>query len=255
LAGTDLDCGPTGIVGGIAFPWLKGSARRVLVQIDWRSGGRLLRVVDGRTPSIQVYGAPATSGWRLLRPIAVDYTWLGIEHILSGFDHLLFVLALTLLVRDTKQLLATITAFTVAHSLTLALTVMGWLSLPSAPVEATIALSIVLVCVECLRPKDSLSHRAPWLVAFVFGLLHGLGFASSLLEIGLPEKHLPAALAFFNVGVELGQISVIALIALAAWLLTRLNARKIWMWRGLVYTIGGLAAYWSIERGIAIFGG
>src|SRR5204863_3481547 len=122
-----------------------------------------------------------------------DYVRLGVEHILTGYDHLLFVVALTLLVRKRRPLVATITAFTVAHSITLASTVLGLVSVPSAPVEATIALSIVLVCAECLRPGDSLTRRAPWLVAFSFGLLHGMGFASALAEIGLPEKHIPAA--------------------------------------------------------------
>ena len=253
LLGTELDCGLMGLAGSIELPWLQGSGSRVMVQIDWHSGSRLLRVVDGRYPSLTVYGTPAAGGIRFLKPIAIDYTRLGIEHILTGFDHLLFVLAVTLLVRSGKRLIAAITAFTVAHSLTLALTVLGWLWLPSAPVETAIALSIVLVCAECVRPADSLTHRAPWLVTFAFGLLHGLGFASALLAIGLPEKHVPSALLFFNVGVEIGQLLAIASFIALGSLLTRISRRPAWLERGLVYAMGATAAFWSIERGLAVF--
>jgi len=208
--GALLECGPLGLVGVIDFPWLAGGESSVTVLIDWRNGSRLLRVLNGRSPSLTVYGIPASAGLRFLAPIALDYTRLGIEHILSGFDHLMFVLAITILVQSRKALIQAITAFTVAHSLTLAATVLGWLSLPSAAVETTIALSIVLACSECLRPKDSLARRAPWLVTFAFGLLHGMGFASALIETGLPDQHVPTALLFFNVGVELGQLAAIA---------------------------------------------
>jgi hydrogenase/urease accessory protein HupE len=249
----ELDCGKMGLVGSIELPWLKGSESRVMVQIDWRDGSRVARIVDGRSPSLVVYGIPASSGLRFLKPVAIDYTRLGIEHILTGFDHLLFVLAITILVRSGKRLVAAITAFTVAHSLTLAVTVLGLFRLPSAPVETTIALSIVLVCSECLRPADSLTHRAPWIVTFAFGLLHGMGFASALLAIGLPEKHVPSALLFFNVGVELGQLLAIALFIGLGWLATRFDRRPAWLSRGLVYAMGATAAFWSLERGIAIF--
>lgn len=253
LRGVELDCGSTGLVGSIELPWLKGSESRVMLQIDWRDGSRLGRVVDGRSPSLAVYGIPATSGLRYLEPVAIDYTRLGIEHILTGFDHLLFVLAITLLVRSGKRLVAAITAFTVAHSLTLAATVLGWLWLPSAPVETAIALSIVLVCAECARPADSLTQRAPWVVTFAFGLLHGLGFASALMAIGLPARHVPSALLFFNVGVELGQLGAIAVFIAMGWLLSRVSRRPAWLARGFIYAMGTTAAFWSIERGLAIF--
>jgi hydrogenase/urease accessory protein HupE len=202
LDGPRLACGPTGLAGTIEFPWLEGTLTRLMVDIEWRDGSRLLRVVTASAPRLAVYGG-AASGLRALVPLVSDYTRLGVEHILGGFDHLCFVLALTLLVRERRRLLATITAFTLAHSLTLAATALGALELPGAPVEVMIALSIVLVCAECLSPAGSLTRRAPWLVAFSFGLLHGMGFASALLEIGLPEKHLPSALFSFNLGVEL----------------------------------------------------
>jgi len=255
--GTTLDCGARGLVGTIEFPWLAGGESRVTVLIDWSNGSRLFRVVNGRAPSLKVYGIPPSAGLRFLAPIAADYTRLGVEHILTGFDHLMFVLAVTILVRTRKALVAAITAFTVAHSLTLAATVLGWLELPSAAVETTIALSIVLACAECLRPSDSLAHRAPWLVTFVFGLLHGMGFASALLETGLPEKHVPSALLFFNVGVELGQLAAIAaFVALRlalVWLWGRIARRPAWSTRALVYAMGSTAAYWSLERGAAMF--
>jgi hydrogenase/urease accessory protein HupE len=252
-----LDCGPLGLVGTIDFPWLAGGESRVTVVIDWLDGARLLRVVNGRSPSLTVYGIPASAGFRFLWPIAVDYTRLGVEHILTGFDHLMFVLAVTLLVRTRKALVAAISAFTLAHSVTLAATVLGWLSLPPAAVETAIALSIVLACTECLRPADSLARRAPWLVTFAFGLLHGMGFASALLETGLPERHVPSALLFFNVGVELGQLAAIGVFLASGWasgwLWTRFARRPAWATRAFVYAMGSTAAYWSLERGVAMF--
>jgi len=248
-----LECGPLGLVGVIDFPWLAGGESSVTVLIDWRNGSRLLRVLNGRSPSLTVYGIPASAGLRFLVPIALDYTRLGIEHILTGFDHLMFVLAITILVQSRKALIQAITAFTVAHSLTLAATVLGWLSLPSAAVETTIALSIVLACTECLRPADSLARRAPWLVTFAFGLLHGMGFASALIETGLPDKHVPSALLFFNVGVELGQLAAITVFIAVGWLVTRIERRPVWTTRAFVYAMGCVAAYWSLERGVAMF--
>ncbi len=250
-----VDCGAFGLVGSLEFPWLKGTETNLMVDIEWRNGARLLRVLTASSPRMTVYGIPASAGLRFLKPIALDYTRLGIEHILTGFDHLLFVVALTLLVRKRKMLLASITAFTVAHSLTLACAVLGLLRLPSQPVEASIALSIVLVCGECVRPADSLARQAPWAVTFAFGLLHGLGFASALLAVGLPEEHVPAALFFFNVGVEIGQLGVIALVLALRWLISRLRLERPALGRGLVYVLGSTAAYWSVERVLAVFTG
>ena len=253
LEGPRLACGASGLVGEIAFPWLEGTLTRVVVDVEWRNGTRLLRVASPGSPSVRVYGIPAT-GLRALAPIVIDYTSLGVEHILTGFDHLLFVVALTLLVRRGRQLLATITAFTLAHSVSLALTVLGFVRVPSPPVEASIALSIVLVCGECLRPADSLTRRAPWAVAFAFGLLHGLGFASALLELGVPERHVPTALVCFNLGVELGQLAIIAVVLGLRWCVRRLRLGRDWMRPGLIYAMGSLAAFWSIDRVRAVFG-
>jgi hydrogenase/urease accessory protein HupE len=185
--------------------------------------------------------------------IASAYIVLGIEHILGGIDHLLFVLALLFLVGFNRRLLWTITAFTVAHSLTLALSALGWLTLRSPPVEATIALSIVLVAGEALHTQPTLSRRWPAVVAFLFGLVHGLGFAGALKEIGLPENHLVIALLSFNVGVEFGQLLVVGV----AYLVVRTLAR----WPAVnrarapaLYAIGSIAAYWSIGRIVSILG-
>ena len=263
LQATELDCGTSGLVGAIQFPWIEGSQSRVIVRIAWSNGASLVRVVESSTPDLTVYGNPASSGLRYLTPIAVDYTRLGVEHILTGYDHLLFVFALALLVRNGRRLVASVTAFTLAHSISLVATVLGWVSLPSAPVETAIALSIVLVCAECLRPRGSpvpgvartdstLAQRAPWIVTFAFGLLHGLGFASALLAIGLPETHVPTALFFFNVGVELGQLAAIAAFLVARHLLAQLSSRQPLVERALVYAMGTAAATWSIERAVAM---
>jgi hydrogenase/urease accessory protein HupE len=253
LQGALLECGTSGLVGSMAFPWIEGTLTRVLVDIQWRDGTRLSRVVTASVPGLRVYGLHA-SGFRALEPIVVDYTWLGVVHILTGFDHLLFVVALALLVRRGAPLVTTITAFTLAHSLSLAVTVLGLVHIPAAPVEASIALSIVLVCAECLRPADSLTRRAPWAVAFAFGLLHGLGFASALLDLGVPEQHVPAALVCFNVGVELGQLGIIAVVTGLRLLVTRLRIQRAWMSRGLIYGMGSTAAYWVLDRLGAVFG-
>jgi hydrogenase/urease accessory protein HupE len=145
--------------------------------------------------------------------VATTFLRLGVEHILFGFDHLLFVLALVILVRDWRRVGITVTAFTNAHSLTLAAATLGFVNVPGPPVEATIALSIMLVAVEILNArcgKPSLTARLPWLVAFSFGLLHGFGFAGALAKVGLPQHAIPVALLFFNLGVEIGQLAFVA---------------------------------------------
>jgi hypothetical protein len=254
LHGDYLECGAAGLSGTIELPWLEGTLTRVSVHVEELSGRRVARVVSAGAPSVTVYGASATRGV-VPTPVVRDYVELGIEHILLGYDHLSFVVLLTLLVRGLPQLFVTITAFTIAHSVSLSATVLGFARLPSAPVEATIALSIVLVAVECLRPEESLARRAPWLVAFAFGLLHGFGFASALLAIGVPERHVPAALLSFNLGVELGQIVVVSLVAGLGLSVRRLGLSSFVPSRAMVYLFGGMAAFWSIERASALFHG
>jgi hydrogenase/urease accessory protein HupE len=184
--------------------------------------------------------------------VAGDYWRMGTVHILEGVDHLLFVLALMLIVTGFKPLLKAVTAFTVAHSITLALATLGVVHIPSAPTEALIALSILFLAVEIIHSRQgkiSLTEQYPWVVAFVFGLFHGLGFAGALSEIGLPQQEIPLALLMFNVGVETGQLLFIAAVLALFAVLKRLPVTlPQGAWRVLPYTIGGIAAYWTIDR-------
>jgi hydrogenase/urease accessory protein HupE len=254
VEGAFLECGPSGLAGELGFPWLEGSSTHLVVDLEWGDGARVLRNISPDSPRLLVYGG-ARRGSRPLLAIARDYGRLGVEHIWTGLDHLAFVIALTLVVRGKRRLIATITAFTVAHSASLAATVLGLVDVPPAPVEAIIALSIALVCREGVQPRDALVTRAPWLVAFAFGLLHGLGFASALLEIGLPPHHLPLALLFFNVGVEVGQLVVIAAAVAIGHFVTRLGGRRSWQKPALFYAMGSVAMAWSIERVVTVLVG
>ena len=206
------------------------------------------------TPDLPTVTIAATaSRWQ----VAGTYLILGVEHILLGIDHLLFVLALVLLVKGWKRLVGTITAFTVAHSITLAAATLGFVHVPGPPVEACVALSIVFVAAEIIHSRQGrrgLTARAPWVVAFIFGLLHGLGFAGALSEVGLPQHAIPVALLFFNVGVELGQLAFIAAVLPVATLARR-NSLSLphWAPRLAPYSIGSIAMFWLIER-IAAFG-
>jgi hydrogenase/urease accessory protein HupE len=209
--------------------------------------------LDGTTQIARL--TPADSAFEVteaesLAQVSKTYGVLGIEHILLGFDHLLFVLALLLLVPNLRMLFWTITAFTLAHSLTLAAATLGWASVPQQPVEAVIALSILFVAMEIVhwkQGKPGLTRRWPWMVSFTFGLLHGFGFAGALSEIGLPEHAIPVALLFFNLGVEAGQLMFIAAV-LATWAVFRRIDWPDWAWRVPVYSIGSLAAFWTLER-------
>ncbi len=200
--------------------------------------------------------------------VATAYLGLGVEHILLGIDHLLFVLALMFLVTDWRRLLWTITAFTLAHSLTLGAATVGWIHVPQAPVEAVIALSIMFVASEILHArqgKAGIAVKKPWLVAMVFGLLHGLGFAGALSEIGVPENAIPLALLFFNLGVEAGQILFVAAVLGVLALLGRMRAPgpgggRADVWRTaaslavpVAYLVGSLAAFWVIERTVGFW--
>jgi hydrogenase/urease accessory protein HupE len=184
--------------------------------------------------------------------VAWSYLVLGVEHILAGVDHLLFVLALLLIVRGSWRIVATITAFTVAHSMTLAAATLGWVQVPGPPVEAVIALSIVFVASEVvhgLYGRTGLTTRAPWVVAFSFGLLHGLGFAGALAEVGLPQNAIPVALLMFNVGVEVGQLLFVATVVSVGAVLARVvTARPAWAPAVAAYGIGSVAAFWTLER-------
>src|SRR5512138_2692676 len=244
-----LRCGEAGLRGTLSVDGVGDEYSAAMVRIFWLDGESRVFTLTTNQPEVELYGAAADP--RGMGEIAEAYLVLGVEHILGGFDHLMFVLALLFLVSFSKRLLLTITAFTVAHSLTLALSALGWITLRSPPVEATIALSIVLVAAEALTKDQTISRRWPALVAFMFGLIHGLGFAGALTEIGLPQNHLTIALLTFNVGVELGQLLVVAVAyvvyrTLAAW--PKFVAAR----RPALYAIGSVAAYWSVGRIVAI---
>ncbi|WP_075352155.1 HupE/UreJ family protein [Algoriphagus marinus] len=183
--------------------------------------------------------------------VAKTYVILGVEHILLGFDHLLFVLALVLITKGFKKLLKTITAFTLAHSITLSFSALGIANLPGLPVEAVIALSIVFLALEILKIQQghtTLTSQKPWIVAFSFGLLHGFGFAGALQDIGLPQNEITLALATFNVGVELGQILFVLVVLLIIRFTQSILPSKSWSEKLVPYAIGSMAAFWLIER-------
>lgn len=245
-----LRCGPAGLQGSLAMEGLGKGYSAALVKVFWRDGQSRVYTLTSAQPSVQLYGAADDQRGR--GQIASAYLMLGVEHILSGFDHLLFVIGLLFLVGFNRRLLLTVTAFTAAHSVTLGLGALGLLTLRPPPVEALIALSIMLVAGEALRERPTLSRRWPALVAFAFGLLHGLGFAGALKEIGLPDNHLWVALLSFNVGVEAGQLLTVG----AAWLVYRALRQLPVMppaRQATLYAIGTLAAFWSITRSAAIF--
>ena len=251
--GNLLRCGPQGLSGELTMDGVGERYSAALVKVYWRDGQSRVYTLTERQPGVHLYGSADDK--RGMGAIAGAYLLLGVEHILGGIDHLLFVASLLFLVGFQRRLVWTITAFTLAHSLTLASASLGWLTLRSAPVEATIALSIVLVAAEALNLKraraqggtPSLAQRLPALVAFLFGLVHGLGFAGALSEIGLPQNHLATALLTFNIGVELGQLAAVVL-AWVAWRLLRNTAFGLRARTPLLYGIGSVAAYWSWLR-------
>ncbi|HEX2509348.1 MAG TPA: HupE/UreJ family protein [Microvirga sp.] len=217
-----------------------------LVRVAFADGGTWVRRLTPQEPRAMIPARP--SGWAVAR----TYLALGVEHILLGIDHLLFVLALLLLTTGTWPLLKTVTAFTIAHSVTLSLATLGVVRVPSKPVEAVIALSIVFAAVEVVRARRGragLAAQMPWIVAFTFGLLHGFGFAGALSEAGLPEGHIPAALLFFNLGVEAGQLLFVAAALSVMGIVRRLRvALPRWAELAPPYAIGGAASFWVIQR-------
>jgi len=216
-----------------------------LVNITLLDGAHHSFLLNPGNSAVRIPETPST--WQVI----YTYTQLGIEHILAGLDHLAFVAALMLIVRGWPMLLKTVTAFTVAHSITLGLATFGYVSLPPPPVEALIALSILLVAAEAIRLRRgwmSLAARRPWIVAFAFGLLHGFGFAGALKQIGMPQVDVPLALLFFNLGVEIGQLMFIAAILGLLFLLRRFVVLSKAMPITAAYGIGTIATFWVIER-------
>lgn len=245
-----LDCGNKGLTGGIRFNGLDYKRPGVVLRVAWLSGVTDVITLTTANPEATFSGS-AGSGQSWLR-VARTYVAIGIEHILIGVDHLLFVFGLIWIVRTPMALLKTISAFTVAHSITLAAATLGWIGVPEAPVNAAIALSIVFIGVEVIkvyRGEGGLTARYPWVVAFAFGLLHGLGFAQALTDLGLPPDRVPLALLCFNVGVEIGQVAFVLLVLALMWAHRRLNALPPrWSQQIPAYFIGVLAMFWCIQR-------
>ena len=234
-----------GLKGTVKVEGIGDSYSAAIFRITWLDGQRRVYTFTKSQPSVHFYGS--ADDLRKWSEIVPSYIGLGVEHILQGIDHLAFVLCLLFLVGFNRQLLWTVTAFTAAHSITLGLSAINLITLSGPPVEATIALSIVLAASEALRKTPTATRRWPALVAFIFGLVHGLGFAGALREIGLPEHHLLLALLSFNVGVEIGQLVVVA-IALGLWLALRNSAMAAFVRTPAIYIIGTGGAYWSWER-------
>lgn len=240
-----LECGASGLVGEITFASGAPSLGRIAVNVEWLEGSESMLLSSGSPAHVSVQGSARPGG-----PLDVlrQYLALGVEHIWFGIDHLLFLLGLLLLVRGWRSTLMTVSAFTVAHSLTLALAALELVAVPTAPVEICIALSVLLLALETTRGADTATRRWPWLVAFSFGLLHGLGFASALSEVGLPTHAMALALLGFNLGVELGQVAVVGLVALGHRLLKSHPHVQGKVLHSAPWVLGTCSVYWLLDR-------
>jgi hydrogenase/urease accessory protein HupE len=248
-----IDAGPDGLSGKrIDFAGLQGTITDVVVKVELLDGRSWTAFAHPSQPWLEIAASQSWAG------VMGSYIVQGIRHIIFGADHMLFVLGLLLIVQDRWMLLKTVTAFTVAHSLTLAIATFGYASAPVLPLNAAIALSILFLgpeIVKCWRGETSLTIRKPWLVAFLFGLLHGFGFASALTSAGLPRKDLPLALLSFNIGVEIGQVWFIVIILLLERSFRQLEIRwPRWVQAVPGYTVGALGAFWTIQRTAILFG-
>ena len=248
-----IDAGPAGLAGKrIEFPGLQLTITDVLVRVHMQDGRTWTTIVRGSQPWVEI-AADQTR-----RQLLGTYVVHGIRHILFGPDHLLFVFGLLLIVQNRWMLVKTVTAFTVAHSITLAIATFGWAEAPVLPLNAAIALSIFFLGPEIVRSwrgETSFTIRHPWVVAFVFGLLHGFGFSSALTSAGLPRADLPFALLGFNIGVEIGQLAFVLLVVALERAFRALEIR----WPGWVaalpgYAVGTLGAFWTIQRTAILFG-
>jgi hydrogenase/urease accessory protein HupE len=229
---------------------LQNTMTDALVRVAFVNGNTWTARLSPGAPSALV---PASQS---IWDVFITYVGQGISHIAFGFDHLLFVAGLMLIVRDWRNLVKAITAFTVAHSITLTCATLGWVTLPSRPVEAMIAISIVMVAAEVVRMERgqlSLAIVRPWMVAFAFGLLHGFGFAGALVELGLPQGDIPLALLAFNIGVEIGQLAFIAVLLSAIYCVRRLVTIPREAAVASAYAIGIVAAFWCAQRLDAMF--
>lgn len=251
----ELNCGDTGLVGSITIGNLGANMSAVLIRVTPLAGEAKSYTITAATPVVTILGpnAPTLGAWLELGKTYVNY---GIDHILLGADHLLFVLGLIWIVRGGWRLVKTITAFTIGHSISLAAAAFVIIRVPEAPLNPCIALSIVFVAVEMVkqyRGEQGLTARYPWAVSFGFGLVHGIGFASALAGLGLERALLAPALFFFNIGVEIGQLAFVLLVLALMWAHRRINA-VVHNWGDIVpaYAIGSVAAFWFFGRFIRL---
>lgn len=248
-----IDAGPGGLAGKrIEFPGLQATITDVLVRVELADGRKWSIIVRPSQPWVEITAAQGKLA------VVGTYVVHGIRHIAFGADHLLFVLGLLLIVKDGWMLVKTITAFTVAHSITLAIATLGYANAPALPLNAAIALSILFLGPEIVRlwrGETSFTIRHPWVVAFAFGLLHGFGFASALTSAGLPRQDLPLALLAFNIGVEAGQLGFVALVLAVARSFRVLEIRwPRWVQVLPGYTVGSLGAFWTVQRVVLLLG-
>lgn len=234
--------------GELTVSGLTATLTDVMVRIVYLNGDVVSQILRPASPRLDLADP---------RPAAGGYFLLGVEHLLLGLDHILFVVGLVLFIRSPWPLVQAVTAFTIAHSITLALSVLQLVTLPQGPVEAVIALSILFLARELMispAQRSTVTQAAPWLMAFGFGLLHGFGFAGALADIGLPRDQLAASLLFFNLGIEAGQLGVIAVMLAGGWLV-----RRLWvsgppvMARGVTVAMGCAAGFWTIDRVAMLF--
>jgi hypothetical protein len=249
-----IDAGPAGLAGRrIEFAGLPLTITDVLVRVEMLDGRTWTAIARASQPWVEIAASQTWLG------VVAAYVVEGIRHILFGADHLLFVLGLLLIVDDRWMLLKTVTAFTVAHSITLSLATLGYAAVPPAPLNAAIALSILFLGPEIVRSwrgETSFTIQHPWVVAFAFGLLHGFGFATALTGAGLPRRELPLALLSFNMGVEVGQLGFIALFLALERSFRVLEVRwPRWAQTLPAYTVGSLGAYWTVQRVVLLLGG
>jgi hydrogenase/urease accessory protein HupE len=241
----EADCGDAGLVGAqIGILGLRDAKANVVLRVKLAEGALVQTVLKPGTTEFTVPGGQQKSR------AVLDYLTLGFEHILSGIDHLLFVLGLIVLVAGDRRLIGLITAFTIGHSLSLSLAAFGWVRIPPTPVDILIASTIFLLGIELVRgDRDGFLRKRPWSMTLLFGFLHGLGFAGALVQIGLPQNEMVLALLSFNIGIELGQLAFVAVVLGNGALLLRLGTRwPRWSEKVLAYGIGSLACYWIVER-------
>jgi hydrogenase/urease accessory protein HupE len=247
-----VDCGEAGLEGQrIAVRGLASGGSNALVRVALRDGRRIQAVLHAGDAELRIRARQSAL------EVGLEYAELGFEHIVSGLDHLLFVFGLLLLASTPRQLVATISCFTLGHSVTLSLAALGYVAFPTGLVELLIALTIVVLALELAKPPSphpDWMHRAPWAMAAGFGLLHGLGFAGALAEVGLPAQEIPAALFAFNLGIEVGQLAFVALVlALRHAFGAAIRSAPPRLLRVPVYAMGGLAVYWTLDRAAGLF--